>query len=442
MPSPTDTTQCPLLHAEQVFALVDCNSFYASCEKLFRPDLRHRPVVVLSNNDGCVVARSPEAKELGIPMGAPFFKVKDFIKQHRVSFFSSNYAFYADISRRVMSLLSEMAPAIEVYSIDEAFLDLSSVAELQSIADFNHYGQRIRERIDQWVGIQIGIGIAPTKTLAKLANHAAKKYPASRGVVTLLAPERRDKLLKLTPVEDVWGIGRRLSQQLYQLGIKTAWDLACLHPDWVRQQFSVVLERTVRELNGESCLHLEDMQAKKQIISSRSFGRSITQQAEMQQAGSEETARAGAKRRQEKQQAKQLSVFIQTNRYKQETRYYYNSAVGDLLLASDDSREFITLALRLLQRIWRDGYHYYKAGVMLSDFYTAQYYQTQLFDDEVQNIRGRYLMQTIDRLNHQLPGSIRFGSQGLSQNNRTWSMQRRYLSPAYTTRWQDIPRVR
>lgn len=441
MVRPMATPPHPINADNQVFALVDCNSFYASCEKLFRPDLRHRPVVVLSNNDGCVVARSKEAKDLGIPMGVPFFKIKDLLKRHRVGFFSSNYTLYADISRRVMSVLSEMTPDIEVYSIDEAFLDLSDISELQSIEAFNHYGQLIRERIDKWVGIPIGVGIAPTKTLAKLANHAAKKYPASRGVVTLLAPQRREKLLKLTPVEDIWGIGRRLSQHLHQFGIHTAWDLACLHPDQARQQFSVVLERTVRELNGESCLLLDDIQTKKQIISSRSFGKTITQQSEMEQALSEYTAIAVAKLRREKQQAKQLSVFIQTNRYKHDEHYYYNSAAGDLVLASDDSREFIALALRLLKRIWREGYHYNKAGVMLSDFYTAQYDQTQLFDDEVQNMRGRYLMQTIDKLNHQLPGSIRFGSQGSSPQSR-WAMQRRYLSPAYTTRWQEIPRVR
>lgn len=441
MPSRNHRASKTFTGTECVFALIDCNSFYVSCEKLFRPDLRHRPVVVLSNNDGCVVARSQEAKDLGIPMGAPFFKIKSVIKQHRVSFFSSNYSLYADISQRVMSVLAGLAPEIEVYSIDEAFLDLSNVSTLRDIDDFNHYGHFIRERIEQWVGIQIGVGIAPSKTLAKLANHAAKKYPASRGVVTLLEPHRREKLLKITPVEDVWGIGRRLSQRLNQLGIITAWDLACLDPEQARQQFSVVLERTVRELNAQSCLSLEDIQAKQQIISSRTFGRYIDSFREMTQAVSEYTALAATKLRREEQQAKHLSVFIQTNRFKQDERYYYNSAAGDLLLPSNDTRELNTLALHLLKRIWRDGYRYNKAGVMLSDFYTVQHYQAQLFDDEVQNMRARYLMQTIDTLNHQLPGSIRFASQGLRQNSQ-WIMQRRYLSPAYTTRWQEIPRVR
>lgn len=429
------------LSTESVLALVDCNSFYASCEKLFRPDLRHRPVVVLSNNDGCVVARSKEAKDLGIPMGSPFFKIKDFIKQHRVSYFSSNYALYADISRRVMSVLAQMAPEIEVYSIDEAFLDLANLSKLRSTDDFNRYGHRIRERINQWVGIPISVGIAPSKTLAKLANHAAKKYPASGGVIVLLEPHRREKLLKITPIDDIWGIGRRLSQRLAHYGIKSAWELSRLAPEQARQQFSVVLERIVRELNGESCLTLEEIQTKKQIISSRTFGRSITSLDEMEQAVSEYLALAAVKLRQDDLQAKQVSVFIQTNRFKHDDKYYYNSAAGDLHWPSSDTRELNALALHLLKRIWRNGYRYNKAGVMLNDFYTSQFYQTELFDDETHNMRGRYLMQTIDELNYQYPSIIRFASQGLRQDTQ-WAMQRRYLSPAYTSNWQEIPKVR
>lgn len=435
MPNPSDYQI-----AENVFALIDCNSFYASCEKLFRPDLRHRPVVVLSNNDGCVVARSKEAKEIGIPMAVPFFKIQKLIKQHRVQFFSSNYTLYADISRRVMSTLAQMAPDIEVYSIDEAFLDISSLSELRNLDDFNRYGHLIRERIDQWIGIQIGVGIAPNKTLAKLANHAAKKYPLSNGVVVLLEPHRRQKLLKITPVEEIWGIGRHLSQHLYRSGIKTAWDLSCLDPEHARQQFSVVLERTVRELNGEHCLELEDIQTKKQILSSRTFGRNINTLSEMRLAVSEYTTLAASKLRQQELQAKHLSIFIQTNRYKHDKQYYYNSASSYLQLPTDDTRELTASALRLLTDIWRTGYHYNKAGIMLSDLYSSHTYQPQLFDDDVQNTRGRYLMQTIDRLNSQQPNSIRFASQGLSKDSQ-WIMQRRYLSPAYTTRWKDLPRV-
>lgn len=440
MPCATTTTNLLNYPAENVFALIDCNSFYTSCEKLFRPDLRHRPVVVLSNNDGCVVARSKEAKDLGIPMAVPFFKIKNLIKQHRVGFFSSNYALYADISRRVMSTLTQMAPDIEVYSIDEAFLDISSFSELYSIDDFNRYGHLIRERIDKWIGIPIGVGIAPNKTLAKLANHAAKKYPASNDVVVLLEPHRREKLLKITPVEDIWGIGRRLSQHLHNSGIKTAWDLSCLDPEHARQQFSVILERTVRELNGEACLELDDVQAKKQILSSRTFGRNISTLSDMRLAVSEYVALAASKLRQQELQTKHLSVFIQTNRHKHNKQYYYNSASSYLQLPTDDTRKLTASALRLLSGIWRTGYHYNKAGIMFSDLYSSHIYQSQLFDDEVHNMRDRYLMQTIDNLNRRQPDSIRFASQGLSTDNQ-WTMQRRYLSPAYTTRWKDIPQV-
>ncbi|NLA52008.1 MAG: translesion error-prone DNA polymerase V subunit UmuC [Alcaligenaceae bacterium] len=425
---------------DKIFALVDCNSFYASCEKLFRPDLRHRPVIVLSNNDGCVVARSKEAKEIGIPIATPFFKIKPLIKRHRVSFFSSNYALYADISRRVMSILAHMAPDIEVYSIDEAFLDLSSISELHNIEDLQRYGHLIQERIDKWVGIQIGVGIAPSKTLAKLANHAAKKYPASGGVVVLLEPQRRERLLKITPIEDIWGIGRRLSQHLQNSGIKTAWELSRLAPKHARQQFSVILERIVRELNGDPCLELDDVQLKKQILSSRTFGRSITLLSEMEQAVSEYTTLAASKLRQQDLQSRHLSVFIQTNRYKHDERYYYNSASSYLQLPTNDTRTLTASALHLLKGIWRSGYHYNKAGVILNDLYSAQIYQPQLFDDNIQNMRDLYLMQTIDQLNLRQPDSIRFASQGLRKDTQ-WTMQRRYLSPAYTTRWKEIPRV-
>lgn len=426
--------------APQVLALIDCNSFYASCEKLFRPDLRHRPVVVLSNNDGCVIARSSEAKALGIPMGAPFFKVKPQIRRHRVACFSSNYALYADISQRVMSVLSDLVPELEVYSIDEAFLELTGLSQLQTIEDYTQYGQHLRQRVYGWVGVPIGVGIAPTKTLAKLANYAAKRYPASRGVVTLLENSRRDKLLQLTPVEEIWGIGRRLAARLQSAGIRSAWDLAQLDPEHVRQQYSVVLSRTIRELNGEPCLELEDLSNKKQIISSRTFGRPVTELHEMQEAISEYTAIATAKLRQQQQRAKLIGLFIQSNRYNHDSPFYYNHHQQPLLTASDDTRLLSRIALQLLKSIWRPGYRYNKAGVMLCDFYDTKVYQGLLFDDEVQSQRGSQLMQAIDHLNEQHANSIRFASQGIEEAN-SWRMRRRYLSPAYTTRWQDIPSV-
>src|SRR5690554_435157 len=234
-----------------VFALVDCNNFYASCEKLFRPDLKHVPVVVLSNNDGCVVARSREAKALGIKMGVPMFQIRDAIRQHGIVCFSSNYALYADLSQRVMSTLEALAPQVEVYSIDEAFLDLTGV---DACIALDAFGLQVRQQVYQWTGITVCVGIAPTKTLAKLANHAAKSYPATGGVVDLTSPVRQRKLMALIPVSEIWGIGRKLTQRLETLGIKTALQLADADPQWIKRNFSVVVERTVRELNGQSCL--------------------------------------------------------------------------------------------------------------------------------------------------------------------------------------------
>lgn len=252
-----------------VFALVDCNNFYASCEKLFRPDLKNTPVVVLSNNDGCIVARSKEAKALGIKMGVPLFQIQDEIKQHGIVCFSSNYALYADLSNRVMTILEEEAPRLEVYSIDEAFMDLTGV---NNVMDLLAFGQQVKVKVDQWTGITVGVGIAPTKTLAKLANHAAKKYPATGSVVDLMDPDRQKRLLALVDVSDVWGVGRRITAKLKARGIHTALDLANSDPKSIRSEFSVVLERTIRELNGVSCLDLELVRpTKQQIICSRSL---------------------------------------------------------------------------------------------------------------------------------------------------------------------------
>src|SRR5690554_2212754 len=351
----------------QVFALVDCNNFYASCEKLFAPHLKEVPVLVLSNNDGCVVARSKEAKALGIKMGVPVFKIKQLIRQHKVRVFSSNYPLYADMSSRVMSTLEALAPRVEVYSIDEAFLDLSGLEQLFDLADF---GQQIKAKVDKDTGIQVCVGIAPTKTLAKLANHGAKQYPATGGVVDLTSPVRQQKLMAITSVDEVWGVGRQLTKRLNAMGIKTAFDLAQTDPQLIRSQFSIVLERTVQELNGIACLELEQVPAKKkQIISSRSFGEVVTDLASMRQAVAQHASRAAEKLRAEDQQAKVLTVFIQTNRFKTDQPSYSNSATGQLPDPSNDSRALNRLALQLLQSIWKDGYRYNKAGVMLADFY-------------------------------------------------------------------------
>ena len=420
-----------------VFALVDCNNFYASCEKLFRPDLKDTPVVVLSNNDGCVVARSREAKSLGIKMGVPVFQIKSEMQRHGILAFSSNYALYADLSSRVMRTLEEMAPRVEVYSIDEAFLDLTGIESAISLVEF---GQQVRERIGHWIGITVCVGIAPTKTLAKLANHAAKKYPATQGVVDLTNPDRQRRLLALVPVDDVWGVGRRLSKRLNALGITTALDLANASPRAIRDQFSVVLERTVRELNGESCIELEEIPpTKKQIVCSRSFGVKVTQFELLREAVCEYATRATEKLRKEQQQAKVLTVFIRTSPFKDNEPQYSNAASGELLIPSCDTRDFIELASHLLKRIWKDGFRYAKAGVMLSDFYDPGMFQPGLFDDVSTRSNSQQLMSVLDTINQSGAGKVFFAGQGTKKD---WSMKREHLSPAYTTRWDQLPRVK
>ena len=420
-----------------VFALVDCNNFYASCEKLFRPDLKDTPVVVLSNNDGCVVARSREAKLLGIKMGVPVFQIKAEMQRHGILAFSSNYALYADLSSRVMRTLEEMAPRVEVYSIDEAFLDLTGIESAISLVEF---GQQVRERIGHWIGITVCVGIAPTKTLAKLANHAAKKYPATQGVVDLTNPDRQRRLLALVPVDDVWGVGRRLSKRLNALGITTALDLANASPRAIRDQFSVVLERTVRELNGESCIELEEIPpTKKQIVCSRSFGVKVTQFELLREAVCEYATRATEKLRKEQQQAKVMTVFIRTSPFKDNEPQYSNSTSGELLIPSCDTRDFIELANHLLKRIWKDGFRYAKAGVMLSDFYDPGMFQPGLFDDVSTRSNSQQLMSVLDTINQSGAGKVFFAGQGTKKD---WSMKREHLSPAYTTRWDQLPRVK
>ncbi len=429
------------------FALVDCNNFYASCEKLFRPDLANVPVVVLSNNDGCVVARSKEAKDFGIKMAVPLYQVKDLLQRHNIKTFSSNYALYADISSRVMRVLESLAPRVEVYSIDEAFLDLTGIESINSLLTF---GQQVKQSVLQCVGIHVCVGIAPTKTLAKLANHAAKKYPATGGVVDLTARERQQKLLAITPVNDIWGVGRRITKRLETMNIHTALDLANSSPSKIRRQFSVVLERTVLELNGTSCIELEEIApTKQQIISSRSFGTGVTEFNQMHEAIAQYTSRATEKLRLEKQQAKVLTLFIHTNPYNSGKKNYSNSVSGELTVPSSDTRDFIKLATQLLKRIWRDGYSYNKGGVMLSDFYNHGTYPLSLFDNinennpAVEHFTARetsqQLMAVLDEINQRGLGRLFLTGEHLKHS---WNMKQEYLSPAYTTRWSDLPKVK
>lgn len=419
-----------------IFALVDCNNFYASCEKLFRPDLKHKPVVVLSNNDGCVVARSQEVKALGIKMGGPVFQLADDIKRHDIKCFSSNYALYADMSNRVMRMLEAAAPKVEIYSIDEAFLDLTGV---DTCTDLLVFAKDLKHKVDKSTGIAVCIGIAPTKTLAKLANHGAKKYKATGGVVNLMDPARQQRLLALVDVADVWGVGRRLSKKLHALGIKTALELAQADITMIREQFSVVLERTVCELRGISCLEIEPVTpVKQQIICSRSFASRINEKEKLREALSKYVTRAAEKLRMQKSQAKLVSIFIRTSAFSPNEKQYSGSTMISLACPSDDTRVLIKAVEKGLDKLWKAGFQYAKAGVILLDLYDLAKEQGELFCSVESSPRSEKLMQVLDKINQGV-GHVYFASQGTGP---VWLMKREHLSPAYTTSWQDLPKVR
>ncbi|WP_240823085.1 Y-family DNA polymerase [Klebsiella pneumoniae] len=421
-----------------MFALCDVNSFYASCETVFRPDLKGRPVVVLSNNDGCVIARSPEAKPF-VKMGEPYFKQKDMFRRHGIIAFSSNYELYADMSNRVMTTLEELSPRCEIYSIDEAFCDLTGVRNCRDLTDF---GREIRETVLRRTHLTVGVGIAQTKTLAKLANHAAKQWQRQTGgVVDLSNLERQRKLMALLPVDEVWGVGRRISKKLESMGIKTVLQLADTDIRFIRKHFNVVLERTVRELRGEPCLDLEEFApVKQEIVCSRSFGGRITEYHEMRQAICSYASRAAEKLRGEHQYCRFISAFVKTSPFALNEPYYGNSASVKLLTPTQDSRDIITAATKCLDAIWRDGHRYQKAGVMLGDFYSQGIAQLNLFDDNAPRKNSEKLMEVLDQLNAKDgKGTLYFAGQGIQT---AWQMKREMLSPRYTTRFSDLLKVR
>ncbi|WP_234096157.1 Y-family DNA polymerase [Citrobacter portucalensis] len=422
-----------------MFALVDVNSFYASCETAFRPDLKGRPVVVLSNNDGCVIARNAEAKRAGVKMGDPYFKQKDLFRRYGVVCFSSNYELYADMSSRVMSTLEAMSPRCEIYSIDEAFCDLTGVRNSRVLQEF---GQELKDAVYQNTGLAVGVGIAQTKTLAKLANHAAKKWQRQTGgVVDLSNQYRQRKLMAALPVDEVWGVGRRISKKLEAMGIKTVLDLADTDIRFIRKHFNVVLERTVRELRGEPCLELEEFApVKQEIVCSRSFGERITDYDSMRQAICSYASRAAEKLRGEHQYCRFISTFVKTSPFSLNEPYYGNSASVKLLTPTQDSRDIIAAATRSLDAIWKDGHRYQKAGVMLGDFFSQGIAQLNLFDDNAPRRGSEKLMEVLDHLNaKEGKGALYFAGQGIQQQ---WAMKREMLSPRYTTRYEDLLQVK
>ena len=434
--------------ASPLYALVDGNNFYVSCERVFRPSLNGKPVVVLSNNDGCAIARSNEAKALGIAMGAPWFKICHMAESQGLVALSANFPLYGDLSDRMMSLVAGLGHRQEVYSIDESFVDLSGVR-----GDLHKSSQTIRERVLQWVGIPCCIGIGQTKTLAKLANHIAKtaerkpgSYPSELAQICNLAAMDRaslDAVLAATSVDEVWGVGRRIGAQLKEGGIQTVLDLARMDLGTVRQRWSVVLERTVRELQGQPCVGLEDMAPDKQEIAcTRSFGRTVSALGDLSEAVSEFASRAAEKLRRQDGHACQVLTFVRTSPFRADPQYS-RSIVVPLRRPTSDTSRIVEAALAGLHCIFKPDFLYAKAGVMLLELQPASVHQTELaLEPEEDRDKGR-LMGALDGLNRRYGrGTVLLGSTGLQGDKRRWSMKQERRTPQYTTRWEDMPVVR
>ncbi len=419
---------------EKLFALVDCNNFYVSCERLFRPELQNQPVVVLSNNDGCIIARSNEAKALGIGMAAPYFKTKELLRRHQVQVFSSNYALYGDLSQRVMTTLQEMEVEVEIYSIDEAFI----VLPVSRTFDVRAYAAQVRERIFRCVGISVSIGIGPTKTLAKIANRVAKKEPGHQGIFMFEPGDSGDDLLAGVEVGDVWGIGHRSSDKLHRYGIKNALQLKKAESEWIRKKLTVTGARTVMELNNISCISLEQTAGNsKSILSSRSFRKPVHSLTELKEAVATYAALAAAKLRAQKLTAGALQVFIATNRFDRRHTPYANNQMLTLTAATSHTPTLIKMALKGLAAIYREELGYQKAGVMLTDLRNKDCYQQSLFGAPHQD--APTLMTALDRINQRWGrNTMQYGAEGLS---KPWAMRQDFKSPAYTTCWQELPLV-
>ena len=416
-------------------ALVDCESFYASCERVFRPDLKNKPIVVLSNNDGCVIAFSQEAKKMGISMGVPWFKVKNSFLKQKGQVFSSNFAFYGDMSARVMNILEGFVPKIEIYSIDEAFLDLDTLKQNYNLYDF---GCHIRSLVKQWTGIPVRIGIAPNKTLSKIAISEIKRRNIPTSVLYLSNDKEIKNALKNTPVHKIWGVGKRLNEHLTSAGINTALDLTKISPQNIRTKFSIVLERTVRELRGERCLTIENnIGSKKQIIVSRSFGERVSNFETLRPIVSNFAVRAAEKLRNEKQKCSQVSVFVKTSPFNKTKPQHAEIKTIKLFTPTNDTRDILIAAKKGLLPIFRSGYDYAKAGIILNKFSNEKTKQYSLFKDPSEPKEDMKFMNYIDQINiHET--QIYFAS----QNTKTWSpMKQNMTSPRYTTNWYELPKV-
>jgi len=424
------------LTRDEVIALVDCNNFYVSCERVFQPSLEGKPVAVLSNNDGCIVSRSNELKAMKVPMGAPGFKYEAIIRREGGTLLSSNYALYGDMSARVMDTLSRFSPEIEIYSIDEAFLILTGFR----VRNLEEYGAKIRNTVRKWTGIPVSVGVSRSKTLAKVANHFAKRVPAFGGVLVLLDDDRISKALQRLPVAEVWGIGRQYDKFLRQNGIENALQLRDAEDKFVDHYMTAVGHKTVLELRGYSAISLDEAPSpKKSIVSSRSFGKQVTELHELEEAVSTYVTRAAEKLRLQKSVAGHMMVFLSTNRFK-EGPQYNNSLQTTLMPPTAYTPDLVKVALELLRELHLPGFEYKKAGVMFSEIMSEDDVPLNFIETNYLDDRRKGLMDAIDKINRRCGRDTVFvASAGIKKD---WQMRRAKLSPAYTTRWSDLKKIK
>lgn len=417
-----------------MIALVDCNNFYASCERVFQPQLNKVPVVVLSNNDGCVIARSDESKALGIPMGAPIFKLKELVKQHQIKCFSSNFPLYGDMSSRVMQILSSFTPEIEIYSIDEAFLSLEGFQE----EELEAYAAQIKKKVEQYTGIPISIGIAPTKALAKVANRIAKKFKErTKGVYLIDNETKRIKALKWLKIEDVWGIGRQHSKRLQLKQVYTAWDFTELNDAWVRKELSVVGLRLKKELEGQQNLFLEQPQNKKSIATTRSFKTNITDLETLEERVATFAVHCAEKLRKQKSSCSMIAVFLRSNPFDKSQPYVFRNTTISLPYSSDSSILIASYAQKALRHIYKSGVPYKKAGVLVLGLQPNETQQLNLFCDT--QPKHKDLMKVMDKMNNRYGKALQLASQNLTGK---WMMRQENLSQRYTTDINELIQVR
>lgn len=419
-----------------MFALIDCNNFYASCERVFQPKLKNKPIVVLSNNDGCVIARSNEAKILGIPMGAVAFEYKRIFEQNNINVFSSNYALYGDMSNRVMTLLRDFSPDIEIYSIDEAFLKFDG---FEKWFDFNTYGNQIRYKVTKGTGIPISVGIAPTKALSKVANKIAKKFPErTQNVYVIDTEDKRIKALKWLPIGDVWGIGGQHAKRLKKINVNTAYDFTQLTEDWVKTNMSIVGLRLYKELKGIPCLELEDVQPKKNIATTRSFDKTYEDKAYIQERVSTFAVTCAEKLRKQSSNCNALMVFIHSNGFRKDLPQYGRNVVVKLPFPTNSSIDIAKYATIGLDKIYKKGYQYKKAGVIVMDITPEESKQINLFENS--NEKHQPLMSIMDKINKSIGTTkVKLASQDIG---RTWKMKQEKLSPRFTTRIAEIIKIK